>query len=47
LDVTKRALRNGYIIRILESIHVRLFQDRPKGYCRLSSPCLNSKNVWR
>ena len=34
LDVMKRALSNGYIIGILKSIRVRLFQDRPKGNCR-------------
>src|ERR1700685_3967770 len=34
LDVMKRTLGNGYIIRIVESICVRLFQDRPKGNCR-------------
>ena len=40
LDVTKCALRNGYIIGILESIRVRLFQDRPKRNCRPSTQLL-------
>ena len=40
LDVMKRTLSNGYIIRILESIRVRLFQYRPKGNCRPSAQLL-------
>jgi hypothetical protein len=31
LDVTKRALSDAYIVRILESISLRLFEDRPEG----------------
>ena len=34
LDVTERVLGNGDVIRILESIRVRMFEDRPEGNCR-------------
>src|SRR5215469_11858197 len=33
LNVLECSLGYGYIIRILESIYIRLFQDRPKGNC--------------
>src|SRR5215469_2665633 len=34
LDVTKRAPTNGYIVRILESIRLRLLEDWPKRNSR-------------
>jgi hypothetical protein len=41
LDVTERALGNGNVIRILESIRVRMFEDRPEGNC-----CPGAQLLW-